>query len=163
MSAWLLTGLTCLSSRDSDPPTSLGSLLQYLATLLVNFFFLISSLNPPWHNLRPSYPCFPASPFCNLLLRSCREWQCLSSASFSPGWTTSAPLKLDLWLEPFTSLISVLWTGPSTSGEPKTGHRTEDVPSPVPCTGAPSLPWSSWYKTRCRWPFWPLGHNLVHV
>ncbi|KAK4827080.1 hypothetical protein QYF61_014182 [Mycteria americana] len=38
---------------DGDSTTSLGSLFQWLATLSVKNFFLISNLNLPWHNLRP--------------------------------------------------------------------------------------------------------------
>ena len=39
--------------RDGDSTTSLGSLFQCLTTLSVKKFFLISSLNLPWCNLRP--------------------------------------------------------------------------------------------------------------
>jgi len=39
--------------RDDDSTTSLGSLLQCLATLSVKKCFLISNLNLPWRNLRP--------------------------------------------------------------------------------------------------------------
>jgi len=35
------------------PATSLGSLFQCLITLLVNKFFLLSSLKLPWRNLKP--------------------------------------------------------------------------------------------------------------
>ncbi|KAK4820465.1 LOW QUALITY PROTEIN: hypothetical protein QYF61_027747 [Mycteria americana] len=41
------------TSRDGDSTTSLGSLCQCLTTLSVQKFFLISSLNLPWCNLRP--------------------------------------------------------------------------------------------------------------
>ncbi|KAK4831181.1 LOW QUALITY PROTEIN: hypothetical protein QYF61_015913 [Mycteria americana] len=41
------------AARDGDSTTSLGSLFQCLTTLSVKKFFLISSLNLPWHNLRP--------------------------------------------------------------------------------------------------------------
>ena len=46
---------TCLlnTSRDGDSTTSLGSLFQCWTTLSVKKFFLISSLNLPWCNLRP--------------------------------------------------------------------------------------------------------------
>ncbi|KAK4816194.1 LOW QUALITY PROTEIN: hypothetical protein QYF61_012659 [Mycteria americana] len=40
-------------SRDGNSTTSLGSLFQCLITLSVKYNFLISSLNLPWHNLRP--------------------------------------------------------------------------------------------------------------
>ena len=46
-STWLLN-----ASRDGDPTASLGSLFQCLITLSVKKFFLISSLNLPWRNLR---------------------------------------------------------------------------------------------------------------
>jgi len=39
--------------RDGDSTTSLGSPFQCLTTLLEKIFFLISSLNLPWCNLRP--------------------------------------------------------------------------------------------------------------
>uniref|UniRef100_A0A8B9M5I0 Disco interacting protein 2 homolog C n=1 Tax=Accipiter nisus TaxID=211598 RepID=A0A8B9M5I0_9AVES len=42
--------------RDGDSTTSLGSLFQYLTTLLVKKFFLISNLNLPWCNLRTFLP-----------------------------------------------------------------------------------------------------------
>jgi len=41
------------TSRDSDSPTSLGSLFQCLTTLSKKNFFLSSNLNLAWHNLRP--------------------------------------------------------------------------------------------------------------
>ena len=41
------------SSRDGDFTTSLGCLLQCLATLSEKKLFLISNLNLFWHNLRP--------------------------------------------------------------------------------------------------------------
>jgi len=41
------------TSRDGDSTTSLGSLFQCLTTLWTKILFLISSLNLPWHNLRP--------------------------------------------------------------------------------------------------------------
>ncbi|KAK4825788.1 hypothetical protein QYF61_002372 [Mycteria americana] len=52
----LSTTSTCLlnTSREGDSTTSLGSLFQGLATLSVKKFFLISNLNFPWRNLRPS-------------------------------------------------------------------------------------------------------------
>lgn len=40
-------------SREADFTTSLGSLLQFLTTLWVKNFFLISNLNLPWHYLKP--------------------------------------------------------------------------------------------------------------
>lgn len=43
------------TSREGDSTTSLNSLFQSLTTLLVKFFFVISSLNLTWHNLR-SFP-----------------------------------------------------------------------------------------------------------
>jgi len=41
-------------SRDGDSTTALGSLVQCLTTLAVKRLFLISNLNLPWWNLRPS-------------------------------------------------------------------------------------------------------------
>lgn len=40
-------------SREADFATTLGSLLQFLTTLWVKNFFLISNLNLPWHYLKP--------------------------------------------------------------------------------------------------------------
>ncbi|KAK4824211.1 hypothetical protein QYF61_012125 [Mycteria americana] len=40
-------------SRDGDSTTSLGSLFPCWTTLSMKTFFLISSLNLPWRNLRP--------------------------------------------------------------------------------------------------------------
>ena len=42
------------TSRDGESTASLGSLFQCLTTLSVKTFFLISSLNLPWRNLRPN-------------------------------------------------------------------------------------------------------------
>jgi len=41
------------TSKDGDATTSLGSLFQCMINLLMKTFFIISSLNLPWHNLRP--------------------------------------------------------------------------------------------------------------
>lgn len=41
------------TSRDSGSITSLGTLCQYITTLAEKKFFLISSLNLPWQNLKP--------------------------------------------------------------------------------------------------------------
>ena len=51
-----LTTLTRLlsTSTDSDSTTSLGSPCQCITTLSENKCFLISNLNLPWHNMRPS-------------------------------------------------------------------------------------------------------------
>ena len=48
MSMWLLN-----TSRDGDSTTALGSPFQCLTTHSVKKYFLISSLNLPWCNLRP--------------------------------------------------------------------------------------------------------------
>jgi len=40
-------------SKNCNSTIALGSLFQYLTTLPVNNFFLLSNLNLPWHNFRP--------------------------------------------------------------------------------------------------------------
>lgn len=41
------------TSRDSDSTTCLGSLLQWVTTLSISFFLLMSKLNLPWCDLKP--------------------------------------------------------------------------------------------------------------
>ena len=49
-----LSDLTMNIARDGASTTSLGNLCQCLATLIIEKFFLISSLNPPFFSLKLS-------------------------------------------------------------------------------------------------------------
>lgn len=69
-------------SRDGDSITSLDSLLQCLTTLSMKKFFLISSLNLPWSNLRP-FPLDWLPSHYNLFSGTCRE-------TLSPLWALGA-------------------------------------------------------------------------
>ncbi|KAK4828191.1 hypothetical protein QYF61_024625 [Mycteria americana] len=71
-----------LAFRDGDFTTSLGSRFQFLTTLSVKTFFLISHLNLPWHNLRPfplaKQPQFPQPLPIRLVLQTLHQLHCPS-------------------------------------------------------------------------------------
>lgn len=77
--------------KGGDSTSSLGSVFQCLTSLSMNNFFLISSLNLPWHNLRP-FSLVLSLVICEKRLTptwfqhpfSCRDQKDLLWASFSP-------------------------------------------------------------------------------
>ena len=87
------------TSRDGDSTTFLDSPCRCLSAPSEKLFFLISTLNLSWCNLRSSLLILLLLPrsrswplLChNLLTGSCREQWDLLWASFSPDWTISAP------------------------------------------------------------------------
>ncbi|KAK4831669.1 hypothetical protein QYF61_018636 [Mycteria americana] len=100
------------TSRDGDSATSLGSLFQCLTTLSVKKFFLISSLNLPWCNLRP----FPL--VLSLVTWEKRPTPALLQPPFRELLNNPSSLSRssqDLCSRPFTSFLALLWTRSSTS------------------------------------------------
>jgi len=96
------------------------------------------------------------------------------SASSSPDWTApvpSATIHKTCALDPSPALSPCFEHVPTTqclscSEGPKTECSIRGAASPVPSTGARSLPYScwphySWYKPGCRWPSWPPGHTAT--
>lgn len=68
-------------SSDDDSSTSLGSLVQCLATLTVKTFFLISHPNLLWCNLK-SFPLIPGIYMCSPLTAE-KPWvSCLGSRAY---------------------------------------------------------------------------------
>lgn len=80
--------------RVGDFTTTLGSPFQYLTTLSIKKFFLMSNMKPSWWSLRPCalvlslifWEKKPTPHGRNLLSGGCREWQGLPWVSFTPGY-----------------------------------------------------------------------------
>lgn len=124
--------------RGGDSTTSLGSLFQCLATSSVKKFFLIPSLNLPWHNLRPFPWVLSLVPekrdqhlsHCNFLSGSCRHQWGLPSASSFRAPVPSATSHKSCFLVP--SPASLLFPAhtwatqwPSCSEGPQTAHNIQ--------------------------------------
>lgn len=113
--------------------TSLGSLFQYLTTLLVRNFILMSNLNFPWHSFKPfaitghqKEVISTSLPLCSpSWANSGQQWGHLSASSFL-SWTNlvssepkSCPLVLSPSLLPVFGHILIFYTM-----EPKPARST---------------------------------------
>ena len=170
---------TCFlnTSRHGDSTTSQNSLFQCLTTLSVKKFFLISNLNLPWCNLRP----LPL--VLSLVTWVKRPAPASLQAPFSNKVSPQPPLlqtKQPRFLQPLLiRLVLQIPHQPHCSSldtlqqlnvllvvrKSKTEHRIGGAASPVPSTGAWSMPYScwphySWYKPEQCWPSWPPRHTV---
>lgn len=91
--------------KNSDYTAFLGSLMQYLTTLLVKKVFLVSNLKLSWCNLKP---------FSLVLVLVISSTLSLLSAKLNIPSSLNC-FSSDLHFRPFSSSIALLWTLFSTS------------------------------------------------
>lgn len=121
------------TDRLEASTSSLCSLLQYLTTLSVRKYFLMSSVNLPWYSIKPLYilsldpeeeRSAPPSPLPSS--GNCRKQWSHSSASFSTSWTSPESLAAPFWICLPTLLAALLVSSGCIQGTPHPSWRAQN-------------------------------------